>query len=80
MASFNFGEKKVNNFSTKPKMLSEGTEAAVCRGSMKKILFAKFTGKQIYLVFFFDKVPGLQAAGCNFIKKEIPIQVFSCEV
>ena len=67
MANFNFGEKKVNNFSTKPKMLSEGTfKAAVCRGSIKKILFAKFTGKQIYLVFFFDKVAGLQAAGCNF--------------
>ena len=65
MASFNFGEKKVKSFSTKPKMLPEGTEAAVCRGSIKKI-FAKFTGKQIYLVFFFDKVAGLQAAGCNF--------------
>ena len=60
-------------------MLPIGAEAAVRRGSIKKMFFknfAKFTGKQIYRISFFDKVA---IAGCNFIKKETPIQMFSCE-
>ena len=72
-ASFNFGEKKVKHFSTKPKMLPEGTEAAARKGSIKKT-FAKFTGKQTYLVFFFDKVAGLQAA--TLLKKRLPYKCF----
>ena len=59
-------------------MLPVSTEAAVRRGYIKKMFFknfAKFIGKQIYLISFFDKV-----AGCNFIvKKETPMQMFSCE-
>ena len=54
-------------------MLPIGAEAAVRRGSIKKMFFknfAKFTGKQIYRISFFDKVA---IAGCNFIKKEAPI-------
>ena len=61
----------------KPKMLSVGTEAAVHRGSIKKMFFknfAKFTGKQIYRIFFFDKVAGLQAATLS--KKRLPCKCF----
>ena len=38
--------------------------------------FAKFTGKTCTRVSFLIK---LQAWACNFIKKETPAQVFSCE-
>ena len=54
-------------------MLPVGTEAAVHRGSLKKMFFknfAKFTGKQIFLIFFFDKVTGLHAAASS--KKRLP--------
>ena len=45
---------------------------------MKGVLrnFAKFTGKHLCKSLFFNKVAGLI---CNFIKKETPTQVFSCE-
>ena len=39
--------------------------------------FVKFTGKQIYLVFFFDEVAGLQAA--TLLKNRLPYRC-SCEV
>ena len=38
--------------------------------------FAKFTGKHLCQSLFFNKVAG---AACNFIKKEILAQLFSCE-
>ena len=41
------------------------TEAVVHRGYIKKVFFknfAKFIGKQIYRISFFDRVTGLQAA------------------
>ena len=38
--------------------------------------FAKFTGKYLCQSLFFNKVAG---AACNFIKKEILAQLFSCE-
>ena len=47
------------------------------RCSLRKVIlknFAKFTGKHLYQGLFFNKV-----AGRNFIKKEILVQVFSCE-
>ena len=70
-------KRKVQNFLTTPKMLPVGTEAAVHRGSIKKTFFqnfAKFTGKQIYRIFFFDKVAGLQAATLS--KKRLPYKCF----
>ena len=44
----------------------------------KRVLgnFAKFTGKHLCQSLFLIK---LQAKTCNFIKKETPTQVFSCE-
>ena len=38
--------------------------------------FAKFTGKHLCQNLFFNKVAGQV---CNFIKKEVLAQVFSCE-
>ena len=38
--------------------------------------FAKFNEKHLCQSLFFNKVAGLS---CNFIKKEILVQVFSCE-
>ena len=38
--------------------------------------FAKFTAKHHCRSLFFNK---LQAQACNFIKKETPTQLFSCE-
>ena len=40
--------------------------------------FAKFPAKHLRQSLFFNKVVG-QAWGLNFIKKETPAQVFSCE-
>ena len=54
-------------------MLPVGTEAAVHRGSIKKMFFknlAKFTIKQIYRIFFFVKVADLQDATLS--KKRLP--------
>ena len=50
------------------------------RCSVKKDVLrnlAKFTGKHLCRSLFFNKVRKPQ--GCNFIKKEILAQVFSCE-
>ena len=47
--------------------------------SMKIVVlrnFAKFTKKRLYQSLFFKK---LQAAACNFVKKENLPQVFFCE-
>ena len=41
--------------------------------------FAKFTRKHLCQRLFFNKVAGLRPKACNFIKKESPAQVFSCE-
>ena len=41
--------------------------------------FAKFTGKHQCQSLFFNKVAGLRPKACNFIKKEAPALVFSCE-
>ena len=38
--------------------------------------FATFTGKHLCQSLFFNKVAG---AVCNFITKEAPAQMFSCE-
>ena len=62
----------------KPKVLPEGSEAAVCRGSIKKIFLKMLqnpqAGKQIYLVFFFDTFAGLLAA--TLLKKRFPYKRF----
>ena len=43
--------------------------------------YAKFTGKHLCWSLFFNKVAGLrQLQACNFIQKETPRQVFSCEI
>ena len=44
------------------------------KGALKN--FAKFTGKHWYGSLFYNKVAACKA--CNFIKKENPINVFSC--
>ena len=41
--------------------------------------FAKFTGKHLCQRLFLNKVAGLRAKVCNFIKKKSLAQVFSCE-
>ena len=45
--------------------------------------FAKFTGKRLCQILFFNKFAGLRQAcspqGCNFIKKDTLAQVFSFE-
>ena len=49
--------------------------------------FAKFTGTHLRQILFFNKVAGLKPAtllkkrpeACNFVKKETPALVFSCE-
>ena len=41
--------------------------------------FGKFTGKHLCQSLFLNKVPGLRPKACNFIKREILAQVFSCE-
>ena len=59
-------------------MLLVGTEAAVRRSYIKKTFFknfAKFMGKQIYRISFFDKVTGLQAATL-LSKKRLPCKCF----
>ena len=51
------------------------------RCSMKKGVlrnFKKYTGKHLCQGLFFQKVAGLRLS--NFIKKETPVQVFSCEL
>ena len=48
---------------------------------MKKgalISFTKFTGKHLCQSLYFNKVAGLWAEACNFIKKETLAQVFPC--
>ena len=41
----------------------------------------KFTGKNLWKSFFFNKKrPFLQAQACNFIKKGTLAQVFSCKL
>ena len=79
MSNFNFGAKKESKeYLRKPKMLPVGTEAAVRRGCIKKMFFknfAKFIGKQIYRISFFDKVAGLQAANL-LSKKRLPCKCF----
>ena len=37
--------------------------------------FAKFTGKHLCQSIFFNKIADV----CNFIKKDTPAQVFTCE-
>ena len=58
-------------------MLPLDTEATVHRGSIKMMFFknfAKFTGKQIYRIFFFDTVASFQAATLS--KKRPPYKCF----
>ena len=50
------------------------TEVFYKKGVLKNLL--KFTGKHCVRVSFLIK---LRASACNFIKKEIQEQVFSCE-
>ena len=40
---------------------------------------AKFTWKHLSQSLFFNKVSGLMPQDCNYIKKKILAQVFSCE-
>ena len=41
--------------------------------------FAEFSGKHLCQTLFFNNVAGLGPRACNFIKKEVLAQVFSCE-
>ena len=56
----------------------ERTETVTRRCSIKNVFrnFAKFTGKQLCQSPFYNKVAGL---ACNFMKKEILAQAFSCK-
>ena len=65
---------------TKPKVLPEGTEAAVRRGSIKKIFLKISQTSQGNKFIWFSFLIKLQACRLHFIKRETPIQVFSCEV
>ena len=51
---------------------------AIKKGVLKN--FTKFTGKQLCGSLFLSKVAGLRAKACNFIEKETPTQMFSCEI
>ena len=53
---------------------SSRRRCSVKKGVLKN--FAKFTGKHLCQSLFLNKVAG---DACNFIKKEILAQVFSCE-
>ena len=59
-------------------MFPEGTEVAVRWGSIKKIFLKIPQNPQENKFIWFSFLIKLQ--GCNFIKRETPIQVFSCEV
>ena len=54
------------------KLRSSHRRSSVRKGALRN--FAKFIGKHLYQRLFFNKV-----ANCNFITKESPAQVFSCE-
>ena len=57
-------------------------EAVVRRCSVKKYVlknFTKFTGTHLCQSLFLNKASGLRPQVCNFIKKELLAQVFSCE-
>ena len=41
--------------------------------------FTKFTGNPVPEFVFFNKVADLRPKACNFIEKEAPAQVLSCE-
>ena len=56
-----------NNRSSRPEVFCK-------KGVLRN--FAKFTGKHLYQIRFFNKVAGL---ACNFVKKESLAQVFFCE-
>ena len=58
------------------KYRSSRPEVLCKKGVLKN--FANFTGKNLYWSLFFNKVAGFQPAW-NFIKKEIPVQLFFCK-
>ena len=63
-------------------MLPVGTEAAVRIGSLKKMFLkiSQNSQENTFIGFsFLIKLQACRLAGCNFIKKETPIQAFSCE-
>ena len=59
------------------KLVLSNKELFSKKGVLKN--FAKFTGKYLRQILFFNKVAGLRLQACNFIKKETLAQVFSCE-
>ena len=61
-------------------MFPEGTEAAVRWGSIKKIFLKISQNSQENKFIWFFFLIKLQACRLHFIKRETPIQVFSCEV
>ena len=65
-----FDTKLNNDRSSRPEVL--------CKKDFLKN-FAKFTGKHLCHSLFFNKVAGLRAQACNFIKKETVALVFSYE-
>ena len=54
---------------------SSHLRCSIAKGVLKN--FTKFTGNACFGVSLLIK---LQAQACNFIKKETPTQVFSCEI
>ena len=60
---------KCNNRSSRPEVFCK-------KGVFRN--FTKFTGKQLCQSLFCNKVAGLRQK-TDFIKKQTPVQVFSCE-
>ena len=72
-----FHRKIVYNFVWIHQGRSGRPEMFCKKGLLRNI--AKFTGKHLCQILFFNNVAGLRPQVCNFIKKESLIQVFSCE-
>ena len=59
------------------KSRSSHQRCSVTKGVLRN--FVKFTGNQLCLILFFNKVAGLRTKACNSIKKESLTQMFSRE-